>query len=299
MASTPTPPSWSLTTHLLSLDKQAYAAATHAPFLQAAGQGRLGKPTLAKWLANDRLYTHAYIKAAGRVLATIDLPQTTPPPRTALLGRQQSPAAATSQLVDWLCDTMVALRREERLFVDVAKRYGLPPIDLEAGETTKAAAQEEHGSQAWETRRVRDEAKIPGLILFERLFGRLSVHKEEEGEGDPLLLPWLEAAVVFWGTEKVYLDAWTWAETCQQRAVMEGADNADADGGALRKELIPNWSSEEFVAFVSKLGDIVDNAVASVVKKHGKDVKVGLVGRAEAVWRELVAAEAAFWPDVE
>lgn len=286
----PNPPPWSLTSHLLSVDKQVYEAATRAPFLAAAGQGRTSKTTLGKWLANDRLYTHAYIKAAGRALASIDLPQTA----------ATAAAAWTPRLVDWLCDTLVALRREDRLFMDVARRYDIP-IDLEVEDEQQ---QEQQTGVEGRFPRVRDAAKIPGLIMFERLFASLRVPMEDEDNNKHnntrLLLPWLETAVVFWGTERVYSDAWTWAKEQQQRR--EGAnklsEEENADGGALRKEFIPNWSSDEFVAFVGTLGGIVDGAVAGLVEVHGEAVKAGLVGRAERVWRELVAAEAAFWPDV-
>lgn len=284
MACSSDTPTWSLTSHLLSIDKRAYEAATRALFLEAAGQGRVSKKTLGEWLANDRLYTHAYIKAAGRALASIELPQTTAP--TSDDGRRNPPA--TPELVDWLCDTLVALRREDHLFQDVAKRYGIP-IDLEVDATTAAAA--DPGREAGP--RVRDAAKIPGLVMFERLFGSLSVPTQSANHH--LLLPWLEAAVVFWGTEKVYSDAWAWAKTFLQEGAKE---DADADSGALRKDFIPNWSSDEFVAFVDKLGDIVNDAVSGLVETHGESVKVGLIERAERVWRELVAAEGAFWPNV-
>lgn len=272
---------WSLTSHLLAVDKAAYQKATRAPFLEAAGQGRVDKLTLGKWLANDRLYTHAYVKAAGRALAAIDLPQST-----------ATPASAEPALVDWLCDTLVALRREDRLFVEVADRYGIP-IDLETEPVRDGPG------QAGSFPRVREGIKSQGLILFERLFGGLRVPTV-----DPPLLPWLEAAVVFWGTERVYSDAWAWAKACQGSG---GGDDdgggkgaeTDADGGALRKEFVPNWSSEDFVAFVGKLGDVLDGAVSRLVEAHGEGAQAGLVARAERVWRELVAAEGAFWPDVE
>lgn len=298
MASSSDPPTWSLTSHLLSFDRHAYEAATRAPFLTAAGQGRVGKTPLGKWLANDRLYTHAYVQAAGRTLASVPLPQTT----------TGTPAeTSASQLVDWICDTLVALRREDRLFVDVAERYGLP-IDLEVEEMTTGDAAGPGGPRE-EGRRmmVREAAKIPGLVMFERLFGSLSpllspAKNTTEEHASPL--PWLEAAVVFWGTERVYLDAWTWAKTCQRARAAEGAGGEkgpeeDADGGALRKEFIPNWSSEEFGAFVDKLAGVIDGAVAGLVEAHGEVVKAGLAGRAEKVWRELVAAEGAFWPHIE
>lgn len=267
----------SLTTHLLSLSPPAYKAATQSPFLQAAGQGRLDKKTLGTWLANDRLYIHAYIKAVGRVLATLDLPQTT--------AAAQEEEAPETQFVDWLFATLAALRREERLFVAVARRYGLD-MDL------PAEAMAEGGR---EVRRVPGTAKLTGLVMFERLFGSLHPAASVDRTRP---VPWLEAAVVFWGTERVYCDAWGWARSHQEEEG-KGDGAEDADGGALRRELVPNWANDEFRGFVEKLGQVVDRAVDGAVEEVGGGARKSLVERAEKVWRELVDAEAAFWPVVE
>lgn len=269
-------PSFSLTTHLLGVDPPEYKAATEAPFLAAAGEGRLDKQALGKWLANDRLYLHAYIKAVGRTLAVVDLPQTTPESATE--------AAPETRFVDWLFSTLTALRREERLFIDVARKYGLS-IDLDTMATTEGGRQ---------VQRVPGTAKLPGLVMFEKLFG--SLHPAASVDRN-LPLPWLEAAVVFWGTEKTYSDAWTWAKSKQ--AGEAGAGAGDADGGALRQEFIPNWGNSEFAAFVEQLSNIIDNAVSEVVAVLGDDAKESLVRRAQKVWAELVPAEKAFWPVVE
>lgn len=263
-----------LTSHLLGLDPPAFTAATQSPFLAAAGAGRLPKSALGKWLANDRLYIHAYLKAAGRTLAILDLPQTT----------STNTKSAVTQLVDWLLTTLTELRREERLFIDVASRYGLS-IDLETD------VSEEGGR---DVQRVPGAVKSDGLVMFERLFG--SLHPAASVDRS-MPLPWLEAAVVFWGTEKVYLEAWTWARGKQGGDGGDGEE--DADGGALRKEFIPNWSNEGFREFVEQLGVILDGAVDEAVSALGDDIKAGLLKRAEKVWRELVAAETAFWPNVE
>lgn len=265
---------FSLTTQLLGIDPPGYKAATEAPFLIAAGEGRLDKQTLGKWLANDRLYLHAYIKAVGRTLSVVDLPQTAPE-------SSKEPAPET-RFVDWLFSTLTALRREERLFIDVAREYSLS-IDLETMTTTEGGRQ---------VKRVPGTAKLPGLVMFEKLFGSLhpaaSVNRS-------LPLPWLEAAVAFWGTEKVYSDAWTWAKS-KQRA---DAEASDADGGALRMELIPNWGNSEFAAFVQDLSNIIDHAVSEAVAALGNDVKETIVQRSQKVWTELLAAESAFWPVVK
>lgn len=269
-----TTPTFSLTTHLLGVDPPGYKAATEAPFLRAAGEGRLDKQTLGKWLANDRLYIHAYIKAVGRTLSVVDLPQTTP--------ELSTEAAPEIRFIDWLFSTLTALRREERLFIDVARKYGLS-IDLETMTTTEGGR---------EVQRVPGTAKLPGLVMFEKLFG--SLHPAASVDRS-LPLPWLEAAVVFWGTEKVYSDAWTWARS-KQRA---DAGASDADGGALRMEFIPNWGNSEFAAFVQALSSVIDHAASEVVAILSDNVKDALIQRSQKVWTELVAAEKAFWPVVE
>lgn len=264
-----------LTSHLLALDPPAFKAATQSPFLAAAAAGRISKFTLGKWLANDRLYIHAYIQAAGRALATIDLPQTT----------SNTTQAPETQLVDWLLTTLTELRREERLFIDVAGRYGLS-IVLET-ETKKEAGRM--------VQRVPAFVKNAGLVRFEMLFGLLMMRPAPSVDTDTPLA-WLEAAIVFWGTERVYLEAWTWAKGKQTG---NSSGDEDEDGGALRKEFIPNWSNEGFRAFVEQLGVIVDGAVEETVSALGEGVRWDLLKRAEKVWRELVAAETAFWPDIE
>lgn len=262
----------SLTADLLSLSGPTYKAATQSPFLRAAGQGQVDKKTLGTWLANDRLYLHAYTRALGRTLATVDLPQvvlTKPAPET--------------DFADWLSASLAALRREDRLFVDTARRYELD-VELETVATTEGEA----GGR--EVRRVPGTAKLTGLVMFERLFGSLHPAASVDRSRP---VPWLEAAVVFWGTEKVYCDAWTWAKSHQQG---RDDESTDADGGALRVEFVPNWANDDFRDFVEQLARIIDRAVDEAVEALGEPARVSLAERATKVWKELLDAEAAFWP---
>lgn len=269
------PSSWSLTEHLLSISPDGYKAATQSPFLLAAAEGRLPKDILGQWLANDRLYIHAYIKASGHMLASLNLPQHVP-----------DVEAPETQLVDWFTEALVAVRREERLFIDVASRYGLR-VDLEASKAARGLA---------EPSSVSSEEKILGLVLMEELFA--SAGPSDVGTSSALTLPWLEGAVTFWGTERCYLGAWSWAKS---RQVLGAGSRAreDADGGALRKEFIPNWSSSEFARFVGKLGSIIDHAVSDAMGSLGEQIKDELLERVEGKWKSLLAAEAAFWPAIE
>ncbi|KAF9880980.1 hypothetical protein CkaCkLH20_01130 [Colletotrichum karsti] len=243
-----------LTADLLASDPETYRRATQSPFLSAAAAGQTPKPVLGRWLANDRLYIHAYIKGVGRLLSALRLPSTTSPAPT-----------VPDKLVQWLVDALVNVRREEKFFVDTARRFGIE-VDLPAGPDGV----------------VRQEDKLEGLRRFEGLFAGF-----ETGGGE---LEWLEGAVLLYATEKCYLDAWTGAR--EQLKEEEGDGKGDADGGALRREFIPNWSSEEFRAFVDELGGIIDEGV----EKAGKGVEGELKERALKVWREVLVAEEHFWP---
>jgi thiaminase len=250
----------SFTQALIASDPVGFRRATQSPFLRRAAQGTLSKEVLGRWLANDRLYVHGYLRAAGRLLSFLPLPQVVPAASAELH------ADPVSKLLAWTIDDLVNIQHEERFFVDTASRYSID-VNLPA---------DEHGQ-------VPVSAKMPGLRQFEALFDGLQAR---DGE----LLPWLEGAVVFYGTEKLYLEAWTWAKSQVDDTDKDGAD--DEDGGAVRREFMPNWTSPEFVAFVEQLADIIDSAV----QMQEDDAKEALLQRGLVKWREILAAEEAFWP---
>jgi thiaminase len=251
----------SLTKLLLASDAASYKRATNSPFLAAAAAGTLTKPLLSQWLANDRLYIHAYIHGLGLLLSSLQLPVLSKPSTRA--------NELVVKLLDWAVDALVNIRREERLFVEAARRFGLD-VDLptQGGE-------------------IAEGAKIEGLRRFENLFASV-------GHSGNIILPWLESALLFYATERCYLDAWAGVKA--RMGPVQGA--GDADGGALRDEFIPNWTSSEFGAFVERLGAIVDDAVALEVSLHGEGIKGKLLSRAQELWREVLAAEETFWPKV-
>ncbi|KFH41030.1 hypothetical protein ACRE_082570 [Hapsidospora chrysogenum ATCC 11550] len=252
----------SLTKQLLESDKDGFQRATQSPFLAAAARGKVSRTVLGEWLANDRMYLHSYISGAGRILATHHLP----------VNSALASASGVVSFIDWLIEGIANVRREERLFIDTAARYGIG-VDLPTSPDGTVA----------------DGAKLEGLRRFEKIFASRG---ETPHKGD--ILPWLEDAVVYWATEKCYLDAWSWAG--KQAAGAGGDITADEDGGALRTEFIPNWSSQEFFDFVDRLGVIIDDAVNEMVKAGGDQVRSELVSRAQGKWKDVLAAEEAFWP---
>lgn len=256
--------SQSLTSHLLSLNQDQFTRATQAPFLAQAASGTLPKDLISHWLANDRLYMQGYIRLTGALLRITRLPSKP----TA----SKSPGSVDLRLVDWLVDALVNIRREERFFMDVAERYELE-VDLT----------ESDGE------RIKEERKIEGLKKYETLFNSLTTNEPSES-----VLPWLEGVVLFWATEKVYFDAWSWAKK-QAEGTAQKSYELDADRGAMRKDFIPNWTNDEFISFVNTLQSILDEGVQEVVGRDPSLKKV-IEDRAEQIWWQVLDAEEAFWP---
>lgn len=105
----------------------------------------------------------------------------------------------------------------------------------------------------------------------------------------------IEGLTVLWATEVCYLRAWRYAAGfLKQRGSGDG--KIDADGGALREEFIPNWSSVEFEEFVDQIGDVLD-ALADQVK--GAEEGELMKARCLEWWRQVVWLEERFWPRME
>lgn len=263
---------FSLTQHLLSNATAEFEKATQSPFLLAAAQGRLDKKTLRTWLINDRKYIHSYIIGAETTIEEL----------------QKSPGGAEGKvdesevaLCTWLTEGVANVRREEQFFVDVAARYG---IDLEPR---------------------ADDGEVPdAVIIFETLFKYVPLNLTIT---EPR---WLQTAVLFWTTEKCYLEAWSWAKS----QLNDQSPGKDADGGALRTEFIPNWTSPEFKVFVDRLGHIIDEAV-NKMSKDIEDNKEAMPKRVrevlelsfakksveipQKVFMGVLKAEEQFWPVME
>lgn len=283
-------PKLSLTEHLLGSTTAEYKQATQTRFLRLAAQGRLQKDVLGRWLGTERLYLHSYIRAAGNLLAGLDL--STGVPRS---GEEEEEPEV--RLVDWIIKDLVEIREVERRIVDVAGRYGIalevgaggevgtgpgpvePKIDIVAG---RLAGLER-------MRGVFDSVALPSLSRVETVSNHSSSRP---------VLPWLEAAVMFWGTERMFVDAWSWARA-QQSLDGNGEAKGDADGGAMRTEFIPSWSSDGVREFVARLQEIIDEAVAREIERGGKDVREEVLRRTEGKWRSLVAGAGEFWMGVE
>lgn len=92
----------------------------------------------------------------------------------------------------------------------------------------------------------------------------------------------LVGLVTLWATEECYLRAWAGAAKELKGEVGEE--------DVMAKVFIPNWSSEEFAAFVKVLAGLVDEL--------GEDVGEDERRECEDAWRVVLEVEKEFWPDV-
>ncbi|KAJ9655147.1 hypothetical protein H2198_005922 [Neophaeococcomyces mojaviensis] len=209
-----------LTDALLSATPKQYVAATETPFLRLAGQGKLSKHTLSRWLSQDRLYAETYITFITSLIARVTLPYAFVSDRSASL---------RWRIINILTGAFQNIHTELSFFTETAQKYGLQ-LDLPYDDTAK-----DFGPN-----RVTEQY----LTLFR------SYHLDPSQT-------LLEGLIVLWATEKCYLQAWTYASKFMASTVRESSD--DLDGGALREKFIPNWSSDEFVQFVQDIADITDD----------------------------------------
>ncbi|KAF1933724.1 heme oxygenase-like protein [Didymella exigua CBS 183.55] len=273
----PTDMPWALTTHLLSISIPQLRRTTTAPFLACAAQGQLPKPLIAEWIANDRLYIQGYISLAENLVRIVE--QTIKATRaTATTVDVES---IESRLLRWLDAAIKNVKREFEWFDEMTAAYNLSVPTLSPSQ------------------------KSLGVQRFEALFSQLSSQRPND------FLPWLEGAVCLFSSEKVYYEAWSWAQKQNRRRSADGGRSRsrspnpatmdysnDLDGGAMRKEFIPNWSNKNFMMFVETLERIINEGVGEAVGREDQrwqEIKT----RADAVWQATLDAEEAFWPDVD
>jgi thiaminase len=192
-----------------------------------------------------------------------------------------SPNHINERLIDLILESVNNIRQELKFFEDVARRYGL---GLEASVVS------------------------PGVKSYHTLFSDMGEGIEKDSHGI------LEGLVLLWGTEKCYLDAWTYASTFSSP---ETSPEQDRDGGALRNEFIPNWTSSGFVGFVDRCARLIDeiwtrqqSSGTSELLARGAWRPIGTDSArekrrlewlewAQGLWERILHAEAIFWPDVD
>lgn len=244
-------PATSLTRSLLDSDPDRFTRATQAPFLSLAGKGLVPKSTLSVWLSQDRIYAQAYITFVGALISRVRLPEID----------TEVEGSLHNKILQLLVSSLDNIQKELQFFSTTAKNYHLllsqPQEDDDQFHLTAAT-----GS-------------------YRRLF---------QSFGSDPSKSLLEGLVVLWATEQCYLSAWTFAASCSEVDVKSKADfSGDQDGGALRNEFIPNWTSAEFEKFVDEIAHLTDSLAET--EKASPDLF-------EDTWIQILEVEEKFWPEM-
>ncbi|OJK05099.1 hypothetical protein ASPACDRAFT_1852050 [Aspergillus aculeatus ATCC 16872] len=284
-----------LTTTLLTLPlpppiTTSFTTATSTtahPFLSAAAAGTLPKPRLAAWLAQDRLYIHAYIRFIGALLAKLNLPLPVSQPHANQTTTDQNETKTLeSQTLHTLTAALNNIVRELDFFVAVADEYALDlntPFQAPQSEPGEAAAP----AAAPAAPAVGTFTASPITTAYTDLF-------ISAGSAGTSLL---EGLVVLWATEVCYLTVWRNV----REAMPQEKNGGDADGGALREKLIPNWTCAEFEEFVEGITRLVNAVAEREVQQSSAGPEKAweeVVERCARWWRQVVWLEGQFWPEI-
>ncbi|KAH7074573.1 hypothetical protein BKA63DRAFT_414172 [Paraphoma chrysanthemicola] len=211
---------------------------------------------VSQWLANDLQYLRVYKGLSEQTLAILRKSQNA----TSIA----DPENIETRLIAWLEAALQNGEREEKLFNEVAEIYNL---NLALSESNKNE----------------------GLRRYEALFRQFTTAERNT------FIPWLEGAVLLWATEKLYYESWSWARR-QDAQSSPRTYNNDLDGGAMRREFIPNWSNRDFLMFVEQLERIINEGVSTAV--NGDDALWRQVkSRTDGLYATVLDAEEAFWPN--
>ncbi|KAI3329334.1 heme oxygenase-like protein [Xylariaceae sp. AK1471] len=231
--------------------------ATQSEFLRLSGKGRLSRDTLSEWLTQDRLYAQAYIRFIGGLISCVELPI-------------EVDARGTNSTLQWrilglLQGCLTGIMRELQFFEEVAMSYDLNLAAVGLGQ-----------------KRFGPGANTKAYI---DLFDSFSTRPQAES---PRTL--FDGLVVLWGTEKAYLDSWTYAN---QQSSQKTDLKKDLDGGALRKKFIPNWTSQQFHEFVKEIQECLDEYEESLTGEDNTDARFMI---AAAMLKKVLVLEEGFWP---
>ncbi|RVX68510.1 hypothetical protein B0A52_07934 [Exophiala mesophila] len=300
----------SLTTILINNSPGQLQAATQHPFLRLAGLGQLPKHILSRWLSQDRLYAQAYIGFIGSLIARVVLPHP--------YVHDQS-TSLRWRIVNMLSSAMTNIHRELNFFSTTARKYGL---DLEMPAPNSPAFEADSATMQY-IELFRAFGSDPSMSLLEGMivlwatetvylrawtyaasFGTApstsekhtinkpiaNTNNESSTPATPFSAVTSSSNVDSEGPIPVHTDYPGSLPSSNRGSKQIGGD---LDGGALRNEFIPNWTSPEFVEFVREIADLTD------LLAQREDAVVRKLEVYKSVWRHILDIESRFWPSVD
>ncbi|KAK5134033.1 hypothetical protein LTR08_007038 [Meristemomyces frigidus] len=268
--SRPSAPKPSLANHLLARISDPLTAATQQSFLSHAGCGTLSADALNGWLAQEIHISRALVTFVGSLVGKVRIPETS--------NLQQDP---TFRALDLLCSAVSNMKKELEFLETTKRKY-----DLHVG----------------------IEEPKPATKGFVDLFASASSPQSSL----------LEGLVVLWATEHCFCTSFQYAGNFvstipaassyslpsyltpaqSSSANPYATSQANADQmhiTALHEAFIQNWTSPNFVRFVSACKSIVDEVANSQTTGNGKTEMLAC----ERVFRQAVWLWSQIWPEVD
>ncbi|GAB1738394.1 hypothetical protein NU219Hw_g3203t1 [Hortaea werneckii] len=268
----PPPLKPSLANHLMSRANDAVAAATQQSFLSHAGCGTLSPSALNQWLAQEIHISRALITFVGALIGKIRIPETS--------NLQADP---TFRALDLLCSAVNNMKKELEFLESSKRKYEL---------------------------HVEMEEPKPATKGFVDLFAAAASPQSSL----------LEGLVVLWATEHCFCNSFQYASNFMSTMPSSsnyalpsyltpgghttpgnpysGGPPGNADQPhitALHDAFIQNWTSANFVRFVSACKSIVDEVANAQTTGNGRTE----MQACERVFRQAIWLWGQIWPEVD
>ncbi|CAO3651924.1 unnamed protein product [Cunninghamella blakesleeana] len=238
----------SLTEHLLSLDKDIYELATKHHFLEQMGAYSIEPQLLQQWIYQDRYYTNGYTKMMGTMMSRVALFDES---RELGDNNPNYSESHSQRIFKLLSFATTNVFRECQFFTELLSRSPYAKFD-------------KVGLKPWTNRYVDFQQKIARTSGYD--LG--------------------EALVLLWAMERVFFDAWSHAKSILSHQASSSSESVDPVHVATIRELINNWTLDEFKEFVDECEYLV-NALDTSDPLRMKSF--------EKVYRETLQLEVKFW----
>ncbi|KAK5110622.1 hypothetical protein LTR62_005661 [Meristemomyces frigidus] len=259
----------SLANHLVTRLSTALADATQKPFLSHAGIGTLSAPALNQWLAQEIHISRALVPFVGSLIGKTRIPETS--------NLTQDP---TYRALDLLCSAVNNMKKELEFLESTKRKYDLTVEHEEPQAATQSFMD------------LLTSASCPQSSL-------------------------LEGLVVLWASEHCFCASFQYASSLM--STMPSSSSAyqlpsyltpgrptsnrygrhsESDNqhiAALHQAFIQNWTSANFVRFVSACKSIVDEVANAQTTGNGKTEMMACERR----FRQAISLWGQIWPGVD
>ncbi|KAK5701204.1 hypothetical protein LTR17_022780 [Elasticomyces elasticus] len=259
----------SLASHLVTRLAAALTEATQKPFLSHAGCGTLSAAALNQWLAQEIHISRALVPFVGSLIGKVRIPETS-----------NLTSDSTYRAIDLLCSAVNNMKKELEFLESTKRKYNL---------------------------RVDIEEPHPATQGFIDLLASASSPQSSL----------LEGLVVLWATEHCFCVSFQYAgnfmstmpasssyqlpsylNPAASSSNMYSGGDKNADNPhitALHDAFIQNWTSANFVRFVSACKSIVDEVANAQTTGNGKTEMTACERR----FRQAIAMWGQIWPEVD